>query len=100
RWAMLFLLSESGQKTFDVFVLGAAKYFVGSFEDYLAVAKHDKPGIGDAHEVVFGVELDLFVAVGRIFAGECEGIPHAVRDEDPGNALDVTQRNDQLIDLL
>src|SRR3989442_12217812 len=94
---MVFLLSVSGQETFNVLVLGPAKHFVGSFEDYFAVAKHEKPCICDADEIIFVMKRDLLIAVSGVFGSQRKGVTHAVGHEYSGDSLGITQSNNELI---
>src|SRR5215469_14821284 len=87
------------QETLNIFVLGPSEHFIRALENNLAVPKHQKPRIRDAHEIVLCLKMNLSPAVGCILGGQRKCIPHAVCNKHTRNLFGVAQSNDQFIDL-
>ena len=96
---MWVLLWDSSKESFDVFVLGPAEQFIRPFKDYFPITQHEKPRVGDTHEVILALEINLAVAVRRIFRGQGECIAHAMGDENAGDTLDVAKRDKEFVDF-
>src|SRR6516164_7095739 len=87
------------KEAFNVLVIGPAEHFVRPLENNLPIPKHEKSRIRDAEKIVFGLKMYLAAAVGGIFGGKREGIPHAVCYENAGDSFCIPQCDDELVDL-
>src|SRR5688572_21167679 len=94
-----FSSSSLCQESLDIGIFRSPEHFIRTFKNNLAVTKQQESGVGDTEIRAFAPERYTATSIESVLRSQREGITHAMRDEDAGNVVDITQRDDELVDF-
>src|SRR5262245_4703204 len=91
-------LAPSSEESLDIRVIGLSQSLVGAFKNDFSVTQHQEACIRNTHIPSFPANRHCAGSIDCILRRQGEGVTHPVGDKHSGDALEVAQGDDQLVD--